>query len=72
MSQPKRKKPFDNYVRYTNIAFQMAAVIGIGAFAGVKIDQCVSWKIPVFTIALSLIAVIAAIYLSVRDFLKKP
>jgi hypothetical protein len=50
----------------------MAAVIGIGAFAGVKIDQCVSWKIPVFTIALSLIAVIAAIYLSVRDFLKKP
>ncbi len=72
MIQPKRKKPFDNYVKYTNIAFQMAAVIGIGVFGGVKIDQYFAWRIPVFTIILSLVSVVAAIYIAVRDFLKKP
>lgn len=72
MNHRKPKKSFDNYIKYTNIAFQMAAVIGIGVFGGIKLDGWLSLDFPVFTLLLSLISVAAAIYLSVKDFLKKP
>ena len=72
MKPPRQKKSFDNYVKYTNIAFQMAAVIVIGVFAGVKIDQYIPWRVPVFTLLFSALSVGAAIYLAIRDFLKKP
>lgn len=72
MKDSKPKKSFDNYIKYSNIAFQMAAIIGLGVFGGVKIDQYLGWKFPVFTLVLTLFSLSIAIYISIRDFLKKP
>jgi len=72
MKARKPKKELDSYVRYSNIAFQMAAIIGIGVFSGVKLDGLLAWKTPVFTLVFSILSVAAAIYVAVRDFLKKP
>lgn len=66
------KKLADQYIRYTNIAFQMAIIIGGGMYGGVKLDRWMDWKFPLFTVTLSLLAVTLAIYISIRDFLKKP
>lgn len=76
-SQPKpkpekeKRPPLESYARYSSLAFQMFAIIGLGIYGGVKLDQWIGIKIPVFTILLSIISVAAAIYTAVKDLIKK-
>ncbi len=72
MSQEKKpKSPINNsYLKYSGMAIQMAAIITLGVFGGKKLDQFFNLKQPVFTLVLSLFAVFAAIYVSIKDFLK--
>jgi hypothetical protein len=49
----------------------MIAVIFIGTFGGMKLDQKLALKFPVFTVCLSFLSVCAAIYLAIKDVLKK-
>ena len=68
----KPKQPASNsYLKYSGMAFQMGAIITIGVFGGVKLDEWLELKTPVFTLVLSLASVAAAIYVSIKDFLKK-
>ena len=69
--KPSSPKPPNNYIKYSNMGFQMLVIIGIGVWGGIKLDQMTHLKFPVFTIVLSLIAVVVAIYFVVRDLLKK-
>jgi hypothetical protein len=73
LPKPEKSKqpPLENYARYSNMAFQMFAIIGIGVFGGVKIDQWLKIGFPVFTVVLSIVSVAAAIYSAVKDLLKK-
>lgn len=59
------------YSRYSSIAVQMLLIILIGVFGGMKIDQWIAWEFPVFTITLSVIAVILSIYIVTKDLLGK-
>ena len=68
--EPKPKQRFNNAMKYSGMAFQMGAIITIGVFSGRKLDSYFSFKIPIFTLVLSLVSVAAAIYLSIKDFLK--
>jgi hypothetical protein len=74
-NQPKpsdeKRPPLESYARYSNLAFQMFAIIGIGVFGGVKLDQWLKLKFPVFTVLFSILSVSAAIYNAVKDLLKK-
>jgi hypothetical protein len=65
---PKNK---GDYMRYASMGTQMLITIGLGVFAGVKLDKWVHLKFPVFTVVLSLVSVILAMYLAVKDLLKK-
>jgi hypothetical protein len=67
----KRKKSFDNYVRYSGIGFQMLAIIAAGVFGGYKLDMLAGNKFPVFLILLSFFSVALSIYVAIKDFLKK-
>ncbi|MBK7432321.1 MAG: AtpZ/AtpI family protein [Bacteroidetes bacterium] len=58
-------------MRYASMGTQMMVIIGLGVFGGVKLDEYLGWKIPIATLVLSLLSVAVAIYLSIRDFLKK-
>jgi len=49
----------------------MLVIILAGVFGGYKIDIWMENKFPIFLISLSTIAVAAAIYTAVKDFLKK-
>jgi predicted membrane channel-forming protein YqfA (hemolysin III family) len=64
------KKKFDNYIRYSSLAFEMAAIMAIGVFAGFKIDGWLNLSFPVFTLALMIFSVVAAIYHAIKNFLK--
>jgi len=66
----KKNKGFSDYARYTGIAFQMAVIIFLTTWGGVKLDQLAGFSNPVFTIILSLLGVFAAIYTAIKDFLK--
>jgi F0F1-type ATP synthase assembly protein I len=68
----KKKNSLNNYARYSSIAFQMLIIILIGVFGGMKLDQWIHLSVPVFTIVLSILAVILSIYTVTRDLLKTP
>lgn len=69
----KKKQPEDRnaYMRYATMGTQMMAIIGLGVFGGYHLDKHFGFKTPIFTLVLSLLSVFAAIYLSIKDFLKK-
>ena len=67
----KRKKSLDNYTRYSSIAFQMLVIILIGVFGGIKLDKWLNLTVPVFTVILSVLAVILSIYTVTRDLMKQ-
>jgi hypothetical protein len=48
----------------------MGAIIGIGSFLGVKLDEHLQYDTPVYTIIFTLVAVFSAIYYFVKDFIK--
>ena len=66
-----KKNQLDNYAKYSSIALQMLVVILVGVYGGYKLDGLININFPVFTIILSLISVSLAIYVAIRDFIKK-
>jgi len=64
------RKKLNDYARYSGMAFQMAVIIIAGVFGGLKLDQWAGIR-PVFTVVLSLVSVVLAIYFVTRDLLKK-
>ncbi len=68
-SPPTRKKRFNNYVKYSNIVFQLFAAIFLGVWGGMKLDQLLDSK-PWFTVILSLLGISAGMYAALKDFIK--
>ena len=75
---PKKKKTgkqsnndLKDYARYSGMAVQMIAIIGIMTYAGVWLDNRREAETPVFTLVLSLLGVFAALYTVLKDFIKK-
>ncbi|MGI6338381.1 MAG: AtpZ/AtpI family protein [Bacteroidales bacterium] len=62
----------NDYARYSGMAFQMLIIILIAVWGGTRLDKILELKTPVFTIVLSLIGVFAALYTSLKDFIKRP
>lgn len=69
---PKRQenKGINDFAKYSGMAFQMAAIIAVTTWGGIKLDKLAGFETPVFTIILSLLGVFAAIYTAVKDFIK--
>jgi len=67
----KNRPPLESYARYSSLAFQMFAIIGLGIFGGVKLDNWLNIGFPVFTVLLSILSVAAAIYIAIKDLIKK-
>lgn len=60
-------RKINSYAKFSGIAFQMIAVIGVFAFAGYKIDEATGHTIKWATAALSLIGVFIALYIVIRS-----
>jgi len=72
MKKTKNKLPssLNTYAKYSSLAFQMMFIILAGVFGGMELDKWLGWKFPVFTLVLSVLGVILAIYYAIKDFLK--
>lgn len=70
MSTPK--KPLKGYLKYSGIAFQMIAIIGLGTFLGVQLDKKTDSETSFYTLILSLLSVFVALAFTIRQILHKP
>lgn len=66
-----KKKPLNDYLKYSAMSFQMMAIILLFTFGGIKIDHYLGLKFPAFTLSLCLLSIVAAFYLFIKDFIKK-
>ncbi|WP_460940085.1 AtpZ/AtpI family protein [Spirosoma humi] len=60
-----------SFVQFSGIAFQMLGTIGLGVYAGMKLDDWQNNHRPVWTIVLSLTAIGASLYLFIRQLTKR-
>ena len=65
----KPKKQLDDFIRYSSLAFEMIVIMGVGVFAGIKIDHWLDLSFPAFTLVLMILSVVGAIYHAIRKFL---
>ena len=65
----KPKKKFDDFIRYSSLAFEMIVIMGIGTWSGVLIDDWLNLGFPAFTLGLMVLSVVGAIYYAIRKFI---
>ena len=61
------KKALGSYAKYTGVAFQMMAIIGVSAFIGYKIDQYYDHKTQWVTALACVLGVCLSIYQTIRQ-----
>jgi len=64
-----KKRNLNDFARYSNMGFQMLAIILIGVFAGYKLDQWLVMKFKLFTILFTIFSVFIALYHAIKDLL---
>lgn len=67
----KNSSPLKFYARYSSLTFQMIAIILAGAFGGRAIDAKLTSEFPIFTVVLTILAVIIATIYGMRELFKK-
>lgn len=66
----KKKENLSDFAKYSTMGFQMMATILIGVFGGIKLDKVVAIEFPVFTLVLSIVSVILAVYFAIKDVIR--
>ena len=69
--EDKKKPPLNNYLRYSGLGFQIAGSVGLGVLIGYGLDKWLKTSGPYFTLAFSVVFMVAGLYLGLRDFMKK-
>lgn len=66
----RSQKPINEYVKYSGLAFQMAALLLLGYWAGSKIDAWLALPFPFFTIGLMISFMIISLYTLIKSLPK--
>ena len=71
-NQPK-KPPLNNYIKYSGLGFQMLAAILLGVLGGMQLDKRLRQPddFPLFTVIGSLLGVFIALYIPLKQLIKK-
>lgn len=67
----KKENPLKFYAKYSSLGLQMIVIILAGAFGGRAIDNYSSNDFPVFTVVLTILAVVLATIYGMRELFKK-
>lgn len=63
------KKKFDDFIRYSNLAFEMVAIMGAGTFSGWLVDNWLETKFPIFLLVFMVLSVVGSIFYAIRKFI---
>jgi F0F1-type ATP synthase assembly protein I len=62
-SQPNKKlSPYNSYLKYSGLAIQILAAIGVSGWIGYRLDQWLKMKFPIFMIVLGLLGFAGVMY----------
>jgi len=67
----QKDSPLKFYARYSTLAIQMIVIIVGGAFGGKALDNWLDWEFPVFTLVLTILSVVIALFIGLRDLFKE-
>ena len=67
----KDKENVEGYAKYSGIAFQMIASIGLFVWLGTYLDKRTETSQPYWTLGLTLMAVVASMVSIIKNFLPK-
>jgi hypothetical protein len=65
------KKVLNDFIKYSSLGFEMAAIIVAGTFGGYKLDQWLKNEFKALTLVFMIVSVILSIIYGIRNFLKK-
>jgi ATP synthase protein I len=68
--RPQSQNQVNEYVKYSGLAFQMAALILLGYWLGSKIDTWLDLSFPAFTISLILLFLFISFYSLIKSLPK--
>ena len=69
-SNGKKKQP-NAFLKYSSMATQMAVIIVIFAYSGIKLDEYYQNEIAYLTGLLTILGVLIAMYFMIKDLIKK-
>jgi hypothetical protein len=61
----------NSFLRYSGMATQMAITIVLGVYLGRWLDEKSGGDLKVWTLTLSIVSVVAAMYFAIKDLMKK-
>ncbi len=61
------QKNVNAYAKYAGLAGQLFATIGLGVWGGILLDKYFKLNFPAFTVVLSLIACVGAMFLVIKS-----
>jgi F0F1-type ATP synthase assembly protein I len=71
LQEPHKKlKPYNSYLKYSSLAFQLLAAIGVFGWLGYKLDQYLNIKFPAFMLLFGFAAFGGMMYLVYRSINK--
>jgi uncharacterized membrane protein YqjE len=65
----QENKP-NNTMRYVGLGTQWMVLMLLAVWAGIKIDEKLQWKFPLFTVLLPLIALVFSLWKIIKEFSK--
>ncbi len=68
--EEKESKGINSFAKYSGMAFQMLATIGLFAFIGYQLDKYTEQKVLIYTSILGIVGVAASLYQIVRSLNK--
>ncbi|MCJ0741299.1 AtpZ/AtpI family protein [Pedobacter montanisoli] len=68
--EEKEAKGMNSFAKYSAMAFQMLATIGLFAFIGYQLDKYTQQKVLIYTSVLGIVGVAASLYQVVRTLNK--
>ncbi|HKK79596.1 MAG TPA: AtpZ/AtpI family protein [Phaeodactylibacter sp.] len=68
-SKKQIRPKVDAYMKYSGMAIQMGVIILLGTLAGQWLDGYFGTERPYFTVLLALLAIFAALYLTLKDII---
>lgn len=75
MKPPKpnspNKRPDSSFLRFSGMAFTMAAAIGLCVFIGYKADQWLQNRIPIGITLGAIVGVATGMYMVIKDLTRK-
>ena len=66
-NQDKKRKPMNDYARYSNLAFKWIAVILVCFFIGLKLDKILNLELPIFTLVLAVSGLFLSLYQLIKE-----